>query len=273
MKNLITLIIRYHAFLLFLLLEFICIGFIFSHNNFQRASMINSSNAVSGDLFSLLNNIDGYFDLKSINDSLANENATLLSIIKNYENQDSLRFHESTDSNLQDYRILNAKVLSISTNLFNNHMLLNKGMVHGVSKSMGVFTDKGVVGIIKDANHNYSSVVSILSTHLQIGAVIASNNHLGYVKWDGKDPHEVELHNVFNYAPIKIGDSIITSGHSAIFPKGIMIGTIIEFEDDPSAGMYRIRVKLSANLKEINYVYVVNNKRKEELISLQNRKE
>lgn len=273
MKNLISLIIRYHAFLLFVLLEFICGAFIFSHNNYQRASIINSSNAVSGDLFTMLNNIDEYFGLKSVNDSLVEENAYLRSLIMNYEMNDSARFQRTSDTSKSAYDILTAKVLSNNITLLDNHFLLNKGMVNGVSKMMGVITDQGVIGIVKDVSHNYGHCVSILSTHLEISAKLKSNNHFGYVQWDGKDPHELELLNIFNYVDVKVGDTVVTSGHSTIFPENVMIGTVTEFENDPSNGMYIIRLRLAANLKEANYVYVVHNKNKQEIFSLHNSEE
>lgn len=267
MQNLIALIIRYHALLLFLFLQLISWIFIFSHNNFQRTSIVNASNSVSGNLFAAAVNIEDYFHLKSINDSLVEENAKLLALVHNYEAIDTNRFLQAKDSTKLNYSILQAKVIRNTIEMQDNRIVLNKGMVNGVSKMMAVVSNLGVIGVTKDISHEFTSVISILSTKLEIPAKIKSieTEHFGFIQWDGKDPHKVQLKNIFNYLPVKVGDTVLTSGYSSIFPEGEMIGTVSEIENDESKGMHVIWVKLSANLKETKYVYVIRNEKKESI--------
>jgi len=77
----------------------------------------------------------------------------------------------------------------------------------------------------------------------------------------------LELHK---QAPVKIGDTIETSGKSAIFPKGIPIGIIQNFELDQSKNFYTLSVKLLNDMTSLGHVYVIKNKFKKEIKTLEN---
>ena len=66
-----------------------------------------------------------------------------------------------------------------------------------------------------------------------------------------------------------IGDTIITSGYSTIFPEGAFIGTINKFEQKQGSNFYDISVKLSTNFKTLSYVYVIGDLLKTERIELE----
>ena len=96
MRNLVLLIWKNYFFFLFLLLEALCISLIVQNNNFQRASFINSSNAISANLLQISAGVSEYFNLRNTNDQLVKENAELrlhlmesISAVKN--DQDSLQ--------------------------------------------------------------------------------------------------------------------------------------------------------------------------------------
>ena len=68
---------------------------------------------------------------------------------------------------------------------------------------------------------------------------------------------------------MKRGDTVITSELSGIFPEGLMVGTIIKFERRQNETFQTARVKLSADLKKVNHVYVITSKFKSERDSLE----
>jgi rod shape-determining protein MreC len=68
---------------------------------------------------------------------------------------------------------------------------------------------------------------------------------------------------------VKTGDTIVTSGYSNIFPKGIMVGTVDDFKAIPELYFYVIHVKLSTDFKNLRYVYVVSDLKKIEKETLQ----
>ena len=72
----------------------------------------------------------------------------------------------------------------------------------------------------------------------------------------------------FKYIPrhVKpaVGDTVVTSGFNAIFPEGIMIGTISEVDLSPEALTYDLKVVLSQDFRKLSYVSVVKSNLKAE---------
>ena len=93
------------------------------------------------------------------------------------------------------------------------------------------------------------------------------------MQWDGKDPNIVQVIDMQQQAPVKIGDTIETSGKSAIFPKGIPIGTIDEFVLDPSKNFYTLSIKLINDMTNLGHVYVIQNSYKKEIIALETQRD
>jgi rod shape-determining protein MreC len=65
-----------------------------------------------------------------------------------------------------------------------------------------------------------------------------------------------------------VGDTIETTGYSAIFPEGITVGIISDLEK-ASSDFYKIRVALSTDFRKINYVTIIGNLKKAEQQNLE----
>ena len=125
------------------------------------------------------------------------------------------------------------------------------------------------MGIIDNVSTNYSRVISILNTDSKINVQLKKTNHFGSLIWNGKDPNVVQLVDVPRLAPLKKGDTIITGGKSLIFPKGIPVGNIIDFNLDENGSYYTIDIQLFNDMTNIGHVYVIVNKDKAEIRSLE----
>ena len=112
--------------------------------------------------------------------------------------------------------------------------------------------------------------VCVLNRKSRINAKLKSTNHIGSLKWNGKSPEFTQLIDVSKFAPVKVGDTIVTGGQSSIFPQGIGIGTIDSFETDISGDTYNINVKLFNDMTNIGTVYILQNLDAEEIKTLQN---
>jgi rod shape-determining protein MreC len=135
MRNLWIFFLRYYSFFLFLVLEGIAFTLIVNNNSYQGASYFNSANAMAAKLYSVSTGARSFLDLKSVNDSLAQENARLRSQLKSeyYSNEviagtrrDSLRF--------QNYHYVLAKVVNNSINKRNNYITIDRGSLHGIAR-------------------------------------------------------------------------------------------------------------------------------------------
>ena len=124
------------------------------------------------------------------------------------------------------YKVIHAKVIKNSFDVYDNYLTLNAGAKDGIKEDMGVINSKGVVGIIDKTSNNYATVLSILNTKSQLNAKIKKTNHFGTLTWDGKNAGYVQLVDVPRLASLKKGDTIVTGGQSVIFPENITIGRI-----------------------------------------------
>ncbi len=260
MRSFFLFIQKYHFFLLFLLLEIIAVFIVINSFKDKKNAFINSSNIVSGYINQNVQNVAEYFSLKKINHSLAEENIRYQNLLKSSYKSNFVQTSEVKDSvYAQQYFYKSAKVINNSVNKSHNFITINRGEKHGIIPGMAVVSSNGVVGIIKDVSKNFSLAISVLNTNLGISGKIQKNNYFGSVKWNGRNYKNINLNEIPNHVDVTIGDTIVTSGYSTIFPEGILIGTVANYQRNQGSSFYDITVDLSCDFKNLSYVYVVGN--------------
>ena len=269
MRTLIRFLLTFKTLFLFLFLEIISLILIIDHNQFQRSRFLNSSNIVIGEIYRFSNSVSEYFKLKTINDNLARENAELRNRL--YANENELNFIKQ-DSNVlirrnrsieKDYTFITAKVINASANKYKNYITLDKGAKDGIRPEMGVINESGVIGIVSSVSNHFSVVLPILNPSSRISAKIKNKSKTGSLIWDGRDARKALLEEVPLYIPIEVGDTVVTSGYSSIFPEGIEIGIVRFFQKD-NDNFYFIEVNLFTNFNQLSYVDVISYKNAEE---------
>ena len=268
MQQIINFIIRNKSFLLFLLFFTISLFFTIQSHSYHRSKFISSANFLSGGLYNSVNNISQYFNLKSKNEVLIEENIKLKSMLYNSDKSliDSI-------SNINHYSFKSASVIKNSYSSTNNSLLVDKGEKDGIEEDFGVITSKGIIGIIDNTSNSYSRVISILNTNSRINAQLKKSDHFGTLLWDTKSVEVVQLIDVPKIAPVAVGDTIITGGRSTIFPKGIEIGLVESFKLDNAEDFYEINIKLFNDMTNIGHVYIIDNHDSEEILNLENTNE
>ena len=267
MQQIINFIIRNKTFLLFLLLFSISILFTIQSHSYHRSKFINSANFLTGGIYNSVNNVSSYFNLRSQNEKLADENNRLRSLLYNSSDQkdsiftDSLKFSKL-------YRFTTANIIKNSYSLSNNILSLNRGENDSIKEDLGVISSKGIVGIVNKTSSNYATAISILNGTSQISAKLKKTNHFGTLKWNGESPEFTQLTDIPKIAPVVKGDTILTSGRSSIFPKGILVGTIEDFKLDAAENYYTINVRLFNDMTNLEHVYIIENLDKTEINDL-----
>lgn len=269
MQQIINFIIRNKNFLLFLSLFFISIVFTIQSHSYHKSKFINSANFLSGGVYNSLNNFSEYLSLKSQNKLLAEENNRLREQLFNINTTKDSTFTNTTSSG-KLYKFYSANVIKNSYSLTDNILLINKGQRDSLKQDFGVITTKGIVGIIDKTSNQFATVISILNSTSKISAGLKKTNHYGSLEWNGENPQIVQLVDIAINANVKKGDTIITSGQSSIFPKGILIGTVEDFKHDIAENFYEINVRLFNDMTNLEHVYVIENIHKEEINNLIN---
>jgi rod shape-determining protein MreC len=265
MRNLFILLWKNYFFILFLLFEALCIYLIVQNNNFQKASFVNSTNKTVATIYTAENNITSYFHLKQENEAISKENARLHSLAAASFLSPCMDTTHVVDTLLkQQYTYMSAKVINNTTSKRNNYLTLDKGRANGIKPEMAVISSNGVVGIVKDVSENFCSVLSLLHKETKISAKLKKSGYFGPLVWEGGDYTRANLLDIAKHVPLKKGDTIVTSPYSGIFPEGILIGTVADFELKPGDVFYTIEIKLSTNFGNLSHVYIVENLLKNE---------
>ncbi|ADF51015.1 MAG: rod shape-determining protein MreC [Zunongwangia sp.] len=272
MQQIFNFLIRNKNNILFLALLAFSIFLTIQTHSFHKSKFISSANWVTGGIYSWNNNIQDYFYLDEYNQRLVEENKNLRNIIRQLSGKDTIPNYTDTTFT-SDYTFRSADVINNNFSKRDNYITLDKGENEGIAAENGVVTSKGIIGIIDRTNTNYSRAISILNSQSKINAQLKKSNHFGSLTWNGKDPNLMQLTDVPKQAPVAKGDTIITGGKSLIFPKGLLIGTIQDFKLDNTESYFTINVKLFNDMTNIGYVYVIENKNKEEILSLEKEEE
>lgn len=274
MRNLLDFLVKYNYWFLFLFLEAVSFVLLFQFNSYQGSVWFSSANAVTGKLYETSSEIESYFQLSKINSELTQRNLYLEQRLHKLEKQigDSaadLTMEKSLlVKSLQPYRLIPAKVISMTAGRLDNLITINKGEVDGIKKDMGVVCGTGVVGIVYLTSKHYSIVIPILNSQSNISCVIQGRGYFGYLHWTGGDVSQAYVDDVPRHAHFRLYDNVVTSGYSSVFPAGIIVGKILHVYNSADQMSYRLRVKLSTDFGKLRDVCVVDNSALSEQIDI-----
>src|SRR5690606_13683146 len=272
MRNFIQFLVKNSFIFLFLSLEIVAFFLIVKNNEYQSSKVFNSSNYLVGNLMASVKEVKDYLQLKEVNQNLAQQNAELLSkdkrsFVKIFGN--SVVINDTTY--YQKYVYTTAKVINNSTNNRENYLTLDQGEINGIKPGMAVIGTNGVVGIVKNVSPHFSSIISLLHQKISISGKIKKSNYFGSVMWDSyQNNHRTALlKEIPNHVQLQKGDTIITSGFSTIFPEGVPIGIVKDFDLPKGSNFYEITIELTTDFKQVSHVYIVKSLTKEEQQSLE----
>jgi rod shape-determining protein MreC len=249
-------------------LEIIALWLVVNHNSPQGAAFFKSTLSLSGALLEKRSEVENFFNLSQENENLKSQNTILLQDLfnKSLTLQSSEEAPENTSQG--PFQVIGGRIVDQTLRLSENYLTINKGSKDGVREGMGIFDKDGVVGRVKAVSKNYSIGISLLNTSLLISSKIKSNQVFGSINWDGKAVHTAKLLYVPRHVRAVVGDTVVSSGYSSVFPEGIMIGIISSIKPADNQNYLDIDVKLHADFSKLNHVYLVRNTEIEEIDSL-----
>lgn len=266
MGELLRFFLKFHFIILFILLESLGLVFLVRNNKYQQAKFVNFTHNLKGVVYKRSSNVKDFTSLKEENRKLIEENNMLYNLLKDSYTDDN---YSVDSSSLRKYSFIHARVINNSTNKQYNYITLNKGRKHGIEKEMAVVCSEGVVGVVKEVSDNFSSVISLLNLNLKINAKIKKSGYFGPLHWTGVGHEKAILSDIPHHVNIQKGDTIVTSGYSAMFPEGWIIGEISDFKLK-GGNYFEVVVDLSTDFKNLGNVQVVKNYFREEQIELEN---
>lgn len=294
MLNLFRFLIKYLSVIVFLLLETLSILLIINTDNYNSFKIGTSVSEISGSFFKMKNDVRNYFNLSSINKQLMEDNAQLQSKLSYYNSlandidtlstfiiSDTLKFVNAKEydsltlsvnynpaDTIQIYKYYPATVVQNTVNKRNNYIIIDKGSEDGIAENMCVVSSTGVVGVILETSKNFASVLPMLHSRTKISAKLKNDNEFGIIEWNGLNPKFGNMREIPYHANINIGDTVVTSGRSNIYPINIPIGTISDYSVSDGDGFYLINIEFFEDYRRLNNVYVIKNNYSTQIDSL-----
>lgn len=272
MGNIFNIIIRVFPFIVLVIYEIFCFYVIYRNNDYYNSNIVSRSNSIVSSFYNNIDYYHNYLNLSSQNQKLANENSQLRNELVKMQIQETQMKDErivldnlsKIQRTLPGYAFIDAKVISNSIANVRNFIIINKGRKQGVTKDMGVISDKGPVGIVIEVSDNYSCVMSMINKDAIFSARVKSTDHVGQLRWSGYDARMAILDEIPKHIKLKRGDEIVTSGYSSYFPENIKIGRVVKQRNDVS-NFANIQVQLYNDFANLSYVYLVSNSKKMEI--------
>jgi rod shape-determining protein MreC len=269
MRNLLNFLIRFNNLIIFLILEGITFYFLATGNNYHNTRVVNGIRVLSHGIETKINKTRSYISLREINESLAAENIALRNRMEHMSKSGNSLFFSVNDTIYRQlYRHTSAEVIENSVNRQKNFFTINKGTKQGISADMAVISSDGVAGVIVGCSENYSVAMSMLNLDFRLSVRIKSNGYFGSLTWDGRNYRHAVLGEIPQHISVSAGDTIETTGYSAIFPEGLAVGTIKEFEKK-GGDFYKITVSILTDFKKLHYVDVISDLEKTEKVELE----
>ena len=159
----------------------------------------------------------------------------------------------------EDYKLVDAYIISTSSSDWSNTFTINRGSNIGIQEGMCAITAYGeLVGLVSEVGVNYSVVKSVLDSSLEISATIAASGHSGMVQGGYSSGLNGLLR--MNYLPssatIRNHDQVVTTG-STVYPRNLVLGHVVDAGfDDTGVAKYAL-LQPAADVRSLEQVFIV----------------
>ncbi len=264
MRNLIDFLIKYSTWFVFAFYVIVSCIFLFDKNPYQHHIYMTSAGRLTAGIYDLSHNITSYFNLRETNEELQIQNARLeeellgmkatLQLYQEKYYADTMIAPEA----LRPYTFVIASVINNSIHRPYNYITINKGAKDGIRPEMGVVDQNGIVGVVNIVGDSYSRLISLLNPNFRLSCKVKGNEAFGSLVWDGKDPQIALLEELPRHTVYNTGDTVVTSGYSAMFPEGIPVGIVTGSEKTIDDNFYTLRVRLLTDFSRLSTVRVIS---------------
>lgn len=245
----------------FIALEAAALSILGNSGQMQNNWLSKGVHAFQAKVWGITEDVRHYLALKQENERLAAENFELAQQLRAYRHltgKDLMTDSTGFSGNIGNFRYIPATIVKMSRKKQHNYLIIGKGEKDGISPRSGIITENGVIGIVDAVSDHYSYVRSFTNTEMSISARIGHEGAVGILKWNGTDDSGATLSEIPHHIDIVQGDTIYTSGFSAIFPPDIPLGTLGR-KKMVNGSSYDIEVRLFEDFSKVRYVTVVDN--------------
>lgn len=263
MRNLLNFLLKYDYWLLFILLEAVSFTLLFRFNNYQGSVYFTSASGMVAWVDRTVSGVTSYFGLREVNAGLTRRNVELeleverLSRSLDAYMRDSVAIEQIRREAADAYWVTSARVVNNSLTRSDNYITIDKGSADSVCAEMGVLSGNSVVGVVYHVSRHYALVLPVLNSKSNISCKIRRTDYFGVLKWEGGSSRYAWLQDIPRHSEFSLGDTVVTSGHSAIFPEGVPVGIVDDREDSHDGLSYHLKIRLFTDFARLSDVSVI----------------
>lgn len=206
-----------------------------------------------------------YEELLAENEALKEENAKLRNDLINYydtltENARLWKFYDLKKQN-PEYTMVPSTVLKRDSNDEFYSFTLDKGSTSDVAINDPVVSQNGLVGWVSEVDLNTCKVVTVLSPQTSVGSIDKKTSDTGIITGNAKycDDNLTTFTKLSADHKVKKGHIIATTGISGLYPKGLIIGKVVNVCYDTYNSSYYAVVRPYDDVREIKDLAIITN--------------
>ncbi len=192
------------------------------------------------------------------------ENARLREEIKKYQ-VDSIKYREAQASYLQLEMLLDLKknlplptlaaiIQGRDPSLWFKTVTISRGTADGVAKGMPVLTVEGIVGQVLDTGTHYAKVLLASDPNSAVEVLLQESRTQGILKGTGSG---YSMQYVLKNNEVKVGDQVVTSGQSDVFPSGLPVGVVSKVSNNERGMFLDVEVEPAVKFSQLEHVIIV----------------
>jgi len=258
LKRLYDIVLLFREYLLVALFLLISVILLALNENNQIRTIRSLAVVTVGFLQDAVGFIPNYFELRRENTVLRELNLTLSDEVS--------RLREARLENIKlrlllglkeraEYKYIGANVVGKNLQLLRNTVTIDIGENDGVRANMPLVTESGLAGKISFAGSRYAVGQLLLNKELRVSAKVQRSRVDGIIRWEGG--RNLTLQNVAKTLDVQVGDIVITSDYSSLFPPGIKIGIVNSTRQVPGALFQVVEVTPGVDFTRLEQLFVV----------------
>ena len=156
-----------------------------------------------------------------------------------------------------NHDLLVAEVIGRSPSNWESTVIVNRGQAHGVVSGMAVVTNAGIVSTVINSSNYTSTVLLIVDAQSATGGLVQSSGDLVLVEGGQIDQGTLLARPLSRDTAVEVGDVIVTSGLSRIYPKNLPIGEVVAVESRQYDLSFAAVVHPFVDFTRLEYVLIV----------------
>ena len=157
------------------------------------------------------------------------------------------------------FDLVAASVIGRESSSWSSVIVINRGTLDGVANNMAVVTEMGLVGHVMEAGVNSSKVQLLIDPRSSVGTLIQrpESRVAGIVEGDIKNPSCPRMVNIPKDSDVQVEDMVVTSGFGGVYPKGLVVGKIIEMHNEEGGLLKYGVINTSVDFQKLEDVAII----------------